>query len=195
MKFEGKYTISAPRSVVWATLMKDGRLSSILAPEFQLKNADNNRYEGSVRVAVGPLRGVYQGHLTLSQTTELESFRVDFMGKSEQGRLEGYGRICLEPHNKATIIHYEGEVSGNERLGALPARMVQANVNAIIRRAIESVQRVFEPEKQTVAASLPLAAPSKSMWARAALMGGLLAIGGFLLARLIGKKLSADSDT
>ncbi len=194
MKFNGSYVISAPRSVVWATLMKDGRLSPILAPEFQLNNADDNQYEGAVHIAVGPLRGVYHGHLTISQMAEPESFLVAFSGGGEPGKLAGNGRVRLESRDQTTILHFAGEVESDGRLSALPPRMVQANINAVVRRAIENVQGVLEPGNQRPETTSPANPVSGQTWLRAALLAGLLAFGGFLVARAIGKKWRANPD-
>ncbi len=159
-----------------------------IAPDFRLLEViGENRYRGVLNIAVGPLRGAYEGRVIVSEVDTPVGFRVDFVGEGQQGGAAGYGRIRLIPHNQTTLIQYEGEIEADGQLASLAPRLVQANINAVIRRLITGVARALgvEPPPPTRAASPWETQP------RAFIAAGLLMGGGLIIAAIIGKKLSS----
>lgn len=141
MEFETSHTIAVPRAAVWAALMENGRLSSAMPHLHLLETIDNRRYRGILNIGLGPLGGNYEGEIALSGIEPLDGFRIDFEGRGARGNFRGNGRIHLHPQDQATIIHCEGAVQFEGKLADLPPRMLQANINAIIRRSVEGLQR------------------------------------------------------
>ena len=115
---------------------------------------------------------------------------VSFDGRGEKSAYRGNGRLQLEAQGDNTILHYDGDVAVEGGLAELPPRLLQANLKGIIRRSLQGVDRALWPEQ------FPPTPRTRSItlwpaWAGPVLAAGLLALGGLIVARAIGKKRTA----
>ncbi|MCP4427990.1 MAG: hypothetical protein GY803_26185 [Chloroflexi bacterium] len=188
MKIKGSQSIAAPRDQVWAVFMESGRLSSAMDHYWLMEPPGENAYRGVLNVELGPLRGSYEGTLTLSQIEPPNGFQIGFDGQNRRGAFRGNGRIRLESHAQTTLIHYDGDIHFDGELANLSPRMLQANVNAVIRRSIEGVRRALWPEKHIAGVPLTRTVYPWESWPRAAIILGLLAVGGLIIALVFGKR-------
>lgn len=184
MKITGSRIIAAPVAEV-ATILQDGRPFARTVPDFRLNTPlDDQSQRGTLTIVAGPLQGQYEVTFVMAQP-ETAVFTCHFDGHGAKGIFHGYGRLHLEDQNNQTIIHYAGEIDVAGQLAELPPRLLQANVNAAIRRILEGIDRSLWPDK--FAPEPPAAAPSS--WLKTAVPAGLLLLAALLLSRLIGKKI------
>ncbi|MEJ2750594.1 MAG: hypothetical protein P8183_22220, partial [Anaerolineae bacterium] len=99
-------------------------------------------------------------------------------GHGAKGIFQGNGRVQLEAQDEQTIIHYEGDIVVAGQLAAVSPRLLQANVNAIIRRTLEGIDRLLWPEKFAAESSLPHAGRGDRL--QSSLIGVILAVMGGL---------------
>ncbi|MCB9419706.1 MAG: hypothetical protein H6667_07875 [Ardenticatenaceae bacterium] len=185
MKIAGNRRIAAPQTVVEAVL-QDGQKLAQAVPDFRPgPPLDEQRQRGTLTIAVGPMRGQYEGSFTITRP-ETAVWQITFDGHSAQGIFQGNGRIQLTPENEQTIIHYEGNIEVAGQLAGLPPRLLQANINAIVRRCLDSIERVLWPEKFIIA---PIEDAAPPMWCKTAVPAALMAVAALLLIRFINKRL------
>jgi len=187
MKIEGSQTIAAPRDAVWNAMMESGRFTQAINHYQLLKSLGNHQFRGILNAGVGPLRGRHTVTTRLSHIEPLVGFQLEFEGQGVMGTFAGNGRVRLDAHDQMTTVHYEGDLTVKGRLAELPPRLLQANLNAIIRRTIEGIDILLWPEKHTPGAASPDAAPTST--AQNPLIIGLLALAGALAFVVIGKAL------
>ena len=190
MIIQGRQTIAAPHDQVWAILMENGRLSPSLAPDFWSgQTTGENSYQGVLDIAVGPLRGDYTCQATISDVETPVGFRIDFVGQGQQGKVAGYGRIHLTPHNQNTTIHYKGEIEADDQLAALAPRLLQANINAVIRRACDGVRRALGLEPPLSGTALTHHDNQPTLGPRTLIMMGLLLVGTLIVGNKLREKI------
>ena len=184
MKIAGNRTISAPQTIVESVLQNGRRLAQAI-PDFQLSTSmDEQRQRGVLTVATGPMRGQYAGTFLVTRPATAV-WEIAFDGHSAQGIFESNGRIQLTTENEQTIIHYDGDITVAGQLANLPSRLLHANINAIIRRCLDGIERVLWPEKFVGEPELDAGPP---VWLKTAVPGIILLFGTFLLIRLIRKR-------
>lgn len=185
MKIAGNRIISAPHTVV-ESVLQDGRQLVQAIPDFQMSvPLDKQRQRGTLTIQVGPMRGQYEGTFTISQP-ESAVWEIAFDGHSAQGIFDGHGRIHLTPQYEQTTIHYEIEIDVAGQLANLPSRLLHANVNAIVRRSLDGIERVLWPERFISELELDNESP---LSLKTAVPGIILLFSTFLLIRIIRKRL------
>lgn len=184
MKIAGNRTISAPQTVV-ESVLQDGRRLAQAIPDFQLSSPlDEQRQRGTLTIQVGPMHGQYKGAFAIT-SSESAVWEFVYDGHSAQGIFEGHGRIHLTPQNEQTIIQYEIDIEVAGQLANLPPRLLHANINAIIRRCLDGIERVLWPEKFVDEPELATGPP---VWLKTAVSVVLAAISVFLLNRFVSKR-------
>lgn len=181
MKIAGQRHIDAPQTVMESALL-DGRRLVQAIPDFRLGiPLDGQQQRGTLTVPVGPMRGQYEGTFTVTRSATAV-WEIAFDGHSAQGIFKGHGRIHLTPHNEQTTLHYEGNVNVTGQLAELPPRLLQANVNAIVRRCLDGLERILRPDKFVTEPESDVSLPA---WLKTAVPAGFLFLAVFLLARFI----------
>ena len=120
-------------------------LSRVLPGCEKLEKTGENEYKGKMRIKVGPVDGVYQGTLSLSELQPLESFHLAVNGRGSSGNIRGEGDVKLETaEDGGTLLHYvgQGEVSG--RMASVGQRLTQSSVRAITKQCLNNLDRQVE---------------------------------------------------
>ncbi|MCS6939025.1 MAG: carbon monoxide dehydrogenase subunit G, partial [Roseiflexus sp.] len=65
MKISGSYTIDAPREVVWEALNDIEVLARIVPGCERLEQVGDNEYEGTIKIGIQAIRGVYNGRIRI----------------------------------------------------------------------------------------------------------------------------------
>ena len=144
MKITGSRQIAASTAEV-TTILQNGRQLAQAISELQLNAPlDARQQRVTLSVAVGPLQGQYEFVIVVAQP-ETAVFTIQFDGHGAKGTFLGNGRLRLEAQNEYTTIHYAGEIEVAGQLADLSPHLLQANVNAIIRRCLDGVERSKQP--------------------------------------------------
>jgi carbon monoxide dehydrogenase subunit G len=151
VEIEGTYEIEAPRELVWDMVLDPDVLSRVLPGCEKLERTGENEYKGKMRIKVGPVDGVYQGTLELSDLRSPEGFHLAVNGRGASGNIRGEGDLLLEPaENGGTLLRYvgQGEVSG--RMATVGQRLTQSSARAITKQCLNNLDRQvkarIEPE-------------------------------------------------
>jgi hypothetical protein len=151
VEIEGTYEIGGPRELVWEMVLDPDVLSRVLPGCEKLEKFGENEYRGKMRIKVGPVDGVYQGTLALSELRPLEGFHLTVKGRGASGNVRGEGDLQLEPaENGGTLLRYvgQGEVSG--RMATVGQRLTQSSARAITKQCLNNLDRQvkarMEPE-------------------------------------------------
>ncbi|MDX1416536.1 MAG: carbon monoxide dehydrogenase subunit G, partial [Candidatus Promineifilaceae bacterium] len=111
---KGDYEIEAPCELVWDMVLDPEVLSRIMPGCERLEKTGENEYQGKMRIQVGPVDGVFQGTLALSDVRPLEGFHMQVNGRGPSGMIRGEGNLEMQPLGSGTKLMYEGtsQVSG-----------------------------------------------------------------------------------
>ena len=151
VELEGSYEIAAPRELVWDMMLDPDVLSRVIPGCEKLERSGENEYRGKMRIKIGPVDGVYQGTLALSELRQLEGFHLALKGRGASGNVSGEGDGQLEPaENGGTVLRYVGQSEVSGRMATVGQRLTQSSARAITKQCLynldRQVQARIEPE-------------------------------------------------
>ena len=128
MKIEGTYTIAAGRERVFALLLDGAVLRRCVPGCKELTRQADDRFDATLEVGVGSVKGVYTGTLTIAEKVAPERLAMAVSGKGKAGFVNGKGTLRLEPIEEAgasaTRIVYEGDVQIGGTIATVGQRML-----------------------------------------------------------------------
>ncbi len=134
MKISGSYTIRAARDVVFARLTDPQAIASCLPGVENLNQVAPDQYEMAMTVAIGPVKGTFQGKIQLADVDPPASYRMAVEGQGKPGFARGVGSVQLRAvDDQTTEITYEGDVE----LGGPFAGVAQRMLGGVAKRMIE----------------------------------------------------------
>src|SRR6476660_8912854 len=109
MKLDGSYTFEAPQDIVWDALLDPVLLGAVLPGSEGLEPLGDDKYKVVLKVQVGPVQGVFEGTVALSNINKPDTYHMDINGKGAPGFVKGAGDVRLEVQDGTTIMHYVGD--------------------------------------------------------------------------------------
>ncbi|MBX5450071.1 CoxG family protein [Thermogemmatispora sp.] len=162
MDVEGAYTLQATPEEVWKCLMDQQVLRQALPGVEHLEALGENRYAIRLVVRQAPLRGSYEGTVTISDQEYPHCYRITVEGESRHGpvRGEGWVRLLRREHN--TVVSYQGVLNVG-RAGLLPAPVLRGTTKMLMQQfflGLADQLRVMRPPELEESAELA-AQPSR----------------------------------
>ena len=136
MKIEGSYEFNAPRQLVWEMLLDPNVLGRSMPGCQALEQVGVDKYKGVVTIQVGPVQGVFQGAVRLSDLQELESYRIQVNGRGPAGMIDGLCAVRLEENGSSTIMHYTGDANISGRIASVGQRVMDSSARAITKQSL-----------------------------------------------------------
>lgn len=153
MELAGNYTFSAPRAVVWDSIMNPEVLQNILPGCESLERVSDTEYNGVLNLRVGPVQGKFAGKVYLSDLNQPESFHIDIDGQGAAGFVRGGGDARLEAMDGQTVLTYEGKADVGGRIASVGQRLLDTSARSITRQSLESLDRLTQAQVQPPAAA------------------------------------------
>jgi len=110
MKIEGEHLLPATRDEVWAALNDPDVLVKTVPGLKQLNPTGEDAYEATIELAVGPVRGTYQGRARITDKTAPERMTLTVEGGGRPGTIRAAGALTLEGQGTETLVRYVGDV-------------------------------------------------------------------------------------
>lgn len=110
MKIEGQYLLPAPRGQVWDALNDPAVLTRTTPGLKALAPTGEDAYDATIELAVGPVRGSYQGTARIIEKTPPEKMTIVVEGGGRPGTIRATGVLTLEAQGDATAVRYVGDV-------------------------------------------------------------------------------------
>jgi len=172
LTIDGTHSFSAPRDLIW-TLLRDPAVNKAALPGGErFESQPGSSAFVTLRIAVGPLKGVYDGRVTVVEQEMPHTVNLELLGTGEGTAYSGSGRLTLTEKNGCTLLAYSGEVAVSNHLGHASPRLLQTTANALVRQYLTAIdrevqQRVgrqsgFQPDT-TLPAAKPRAAATIGM--------------------------------
>ena len=141
MKVEGTYVIPAPLSKVWEKLMDPGVLQRSMPGCERLEPTGDHSYRAVLKAGVGPVKGTFNGEVTLSDIEPGQGYSMLSRAKSPVGFVEGSGRVQLVEVEGGTTIHFIGEVKIGGMLASVGGRLIEAAAQKNIKDTFANLAR------------------------------------------------------
>ena len=138
---------------VWRLLNDPDTLAASIpaAPASSATATAEHRYRTAIKVAVGPVTGVYEGTVEYLDVAEPERCTIVVAGKGDKGTIEGRGAITLAESDGGTAVGYVGDFKLTGPVAGVGQRMAPG----VSRKMIVETLRNLERHGEAVARARP----------------------------------------
>jgi carbon monoxide dehydrogenase subunit G len=160
-KVEGSELLDLPRDEVWRLLNDPDSLGESIpgCRGFERDGESEHRYRTAITVAVGAVRGVYEGTVEYLDVQEPDRCTIVVSGRGDKGAIDGRGQITLEPRERQTEVGYSGDFKLTGPVAGVGQRLAPGISRKMIVETLRNLeQRGAAPATGESAA--PLAAES-----------------------------------
>ncbi len=161
MELAGTYTFDAPRDVVWQALLDPEVLAKVMPGCEKLEQIGENEYQGVIKIRVGPVQGVFQGTVSLSNINAPESYHMRVDGKGAPGFMKGEGEVRLEAQGDSTLMHYSGKAQVGGRIASVGQRLLDSSAKALTRQSLDGLDKQIQARLQAAISSAAKASPAE----------------------------------
>jgi len=109
MKIEGEHQVAAPRERVWALLQDPAVLQRAAPGVKELIPVGPDAYHATLELAVGPVRGAFEGTVRVTDKVPPERVTIIVEGSGRPGTVQARGDIQLLEQDGGTLVRYTGD--------------------------------------------------------------------------------------
>jgi len=177
MKLQGTHHIAVPRERLFEALLDPEVLARTMPGCESLERTGDHSFKGALKVAIGPVKGKFQGTLELSDVEPPNGYHMTLKGQGPSGFMKGEGDISLEPGEAGgTDLSYSVDAQVGGRMAAVGQRLMESSAKVVAQQGLEGLAAQVEggsgEETGEVAETTAPAAPSQTQMAKR-LAGGL----------------------
>lgn len=133
MEITGSYTFNAPAARVWDLFMDPEVLARCLPGVDRLQAVDEDTYQVSVNIGVGPVRGSYDAKISLLDRNPPFSLRMRMEGNGRLGFANGDSEVTLEETGGTTVV----TIKGDAQVGGPVARVGQRMIGSVAQSTLD----------------------------------------------------------
>ena len=124
MKVEGTYTFAAAREKVWALLNDPGVLARVTPGVKTLDPQGGDTYKATIELGVGPVKGTYDGKVSITDKTPPERMTLRVEGGGRPGTIRATGELRLEEQDGRTVVSYTGDAQITGLIASVGHRLI-----------------------------------------------------------------------
>lgn len=141
MKVEGTYTLPAPRERVWALLNDPAVLARATPGVKQLDPVGPNVYRALIELGVGPVKGAYEGQITLADQVPPERLTLKVQGGGRPGTITATGVLQLAEQNGQTLVTYSGDAQVTGLIASVGHRLIGGVAKQMATEFFKALER------------------------------------------------------
>jgi len=126
MKIDGTHKIEASREQIFDLLTNPLLLQKCIPGCEKMEQTAENQYAARLSVGVGPIKGVFNATVNLTELRRPEHYALNMEGKGQAGFVKGSGSLDFVDDNGATMVHFTGDVSVGGLIASVGQRMIQS---------------------------------------------------------------------
>ncbi len=146
MIMEGDHTFNAPREVIWELLQDPEVLVKALPGAQRLERTKEDRYEGVMRVGIGPITAAeWKVNVELQDKVEPQSYSMQIDSKAPLGFTRGTARVGLmNEGDTATRMHYRADLQVGGKVAGVGQRLLDQVAKLLTRQGLDALNREVE---------------------------------------------------
>lgn len=142
MIVEGTYPFSGAPTIIWDLLMDPDVLAKAMPGTKQLVRAAPDRYEGVMRVGIGPITAAeFDLTITLTDVQPVERYAMQIDGKGRFGFARGTANVLLAPDGTGTVMRYSADLQVGGKIAAVGQRLLDSVSKLLTRQGLEALNR------------------------------------------------------
>jgi uncharacterized protein len=124
VQLEGTNIIQAPPERVYKALNDPEVLARCVPGAKKLEPDGEDSFKTSLEIAVGPVKGVFQGRVQITEKLENQAMTLKIDMRAPVGVASATGRITLEPEGETTKVHWAGTPQLGGMIASIGARLI-----------------------------------------------------------------------
>ncbi|MEE2778638.1 MAG: carbon monoxide dehydrogenase subunit G [Acidobacteriota bacterium] len=139
MKIQGEHHFDAPREEVWKALLDPDVLGATVPGSQGLERSGDNEYQGKLKIKIGPVQGVFQGKVKLTDLDPPNGYDLKIEGRGPAGFMNGTGKLGLGAADSGTNMRYDIDAKVGGRIAGVGQRLLDSSAKVITRQALEAL--------------------------------------------------------
>ena len=146
MILTGTFTFDGPRAQVWEILQDPAVLAKALPGTKMLTQVSENRYEGVMKVSVGPMSAAeFVVNVELKDKVPPERFAMHVDGKGGLGFTKGTATIELqEQSGPVTVMTYTSDVHVGGKIAGVGQRLLESVGKMMTNQALAALNKELQ---------------------------------------------------
>ena len=141
MQLSGTHRLALPRLRVWQ-LLNDPEVLARATPGVKTLVPDGeDRFKAELELGLGPIRGVFSGHVEVRDKQEPSDLTLRVDGGGGVGGVRAEGKLRLEEVGKETLVHYQGSALVVGTLAAVGSRLFSGMARKLAAEFFENLRR------------------------------------------------------
>src|SRR5439155_20629496 len=146
MKFAHEATIAAPMDKVWSFLMDVPSVAKCAPGVEEVEPLGNDRYRGTLKVSVGPIRLSLQGDVYIVEKDEAAkkaSMRADAADKRAGGAVKAVMSMSLSEAGAGTELKMETDAQVMGRIGEFGQPIIRKKADQMMGQFAENLSKAI----------------------------------------------------
>lgn len=144
MKVEGTYTLPAPRDTVWALLNDPAVLARATPGIKRLDPEGGDRYRATIELGVGPVKGAYDGKVSITDKVPPERLTLRIEGGGKPGTIRATGELRLEERDGTTVVNYTGDAQITGLIASVGHRLIGGVAKQMAGEFFKALERELQ---------------------------------------------------
>jgi hypothetical protein len=141
LKITGEHAYPVSQERLWQALNDHRILARILPGCEALESTGENRLSGRLKIKVGPVQGIFDGTVQLSDIDPPNGYRLQLDGKGAPGFMKGAGSIRLEGlADGSTLLRYDIDAQVGGRIAGVGQRLLDSSAKVITRQGLTGLE-------------------------------------------------------
>ncbi len=138
---EGRERLGLPPADVWQRLTDPVALAAAIPGCSALDAQPDGSFAATMSVAVGAVRGSYEGTVRYEDVAPPDHCTIAVAGKGRMGEISGRGRLELAAVEGGTEVAYDGTFEVRGKVAAVGARVVGGVARRMIVETLRNLER------------------------------------------------------
>lgn len=148
MKIEGQHMVPAPREQVWTALNDPQVLTKITPGLKALKPKGPDAYDATIELAVGPVKGAYQGTAQITDKSAPERMTLVVEGGGRPGTIKATGALTLDAQGEGTLVRYTADAQVTGVLLSVGHRLIPGVARQLAGEFFKGLAREVASQKR-----------------------------------------------
>ena len=145
MKITGTHKLPTSKEKIWSLLQDPEVLARISPGISSIERIGDDQYRAISDIKIGPVRGSFEGDLSIIDKVDLETMTMVLSQKSKIGNAEAKIVMNLEvADNDATIINYNGSAKLSGTLATMGQRIMGGVVKTLTKQVFSELEKVIQ---------------------------------------------------
>jgi carbon monoxide dehydrogenase subunit G len=145
MKLEGDYHFDVERGRLFDSILDPEILARTMPGCEKLELVEEGKYKGVLNLAIGPVKGKFQGTLELSDVRPPDGYHMKVKGQGPSGFMKGEGNLTLtDAAAGGTNLRYELDAQVGGRMAAVGQRLMDSSAKVITQQGLEALAAQVE---------------------------------------------------